>query len=81
MLSTLHNHAVIVVVDKLEVKCSLSRTSNSELALYRTHPSCMLDHGAQPMAQALRRVGGAHRAPSGPRCARRSSSLFAGLAH
>ena len=28
MLGTLHNHAVVVVVDKLEVKCSSSRTSN-----------------------------------------------------
>ena len=37
MLSTLHNHAVIVVVDKLEVKCSSSRTSN-----WRSHPSCMV---------------------------------------
>ena len=27
--------------------------------------------GAQPMARTLRRVGGAHRAPSGPRCVRR----------
>ena len=38
-------------------------------------------HGAQLMARALRRVGGAHRAPSGPRRARRSRSLFAVLRH
>ena len=37
MLCTLHNHAVVVVVDKLEVKCSSSRTSN-----WRSHPSCMV---------------------------------------
>ena len=37
MLGTLHNHAVGVVVDKLEVKCSSSRTSD-----WRSHPSCMV---------------------------------------
>ena len=37
MLGTLHNHAIVVVVDKLEVKCSSSRTSN-----WRSHPSCMV---------------------------------------
>ena len=40
MLSTLHNHAVVAVVDKLEVMCSssASRTSN-----WRSHPrSCMV---------------------------------------
>ena len=37
MLGTLHNHAVVAVVDKLEVKCSSSRTSK-----WRSHPSCMV---------------------------------------
>ena len=37
MLSTLHNHAVVAVVDKLEVMCSSSRTSK-----WRSHPSCMV---------------------------------------
>ena len=36
-------------------------------------------HGAHAMARALRMVGGDHRAPSGPRRPRRSSSLFAEL--
>ena len=37
MVGTLHTHAVVVVVDKLEVKCPSSRTSN-----WRSHPSCMV---------------------------------------
>ena len=34
-------------------------------------------HGAHAMARALQMVGGDHRAPSGQRRPRRSSSLFA----
>ena len=37
MLGTLHNHAVVVVVDRLEVKSSSSRRSN-----WRSHPSRMV---------------------------------------
>ena len=38
MLGTLHNHAVVVVVDRLEVKSSSSRRSNC----WRSHPSRMV---------------------------------------
>ena len=47
MLGTLHNHAVVAVVDKLEVKCSSSRTSN-----WRSHPSSIV-HGAQRAASSV----------------------------
>ena len=71
MLHTLHDHAIVVVVVKLEE--SGRRESHIELAL------TSIVHSAQPMARALRRVGGAHRAPSGPRRARRSRSLYCGF--
>ena len=73
MLCTLHNHAVVVVVDKLEVKCSSSRTSNTGAHIQRAW--CTADG---PSPQKGRRCS-PRRAPSGTRRAQRSRSLFAVL--
>ena len=87
MLGTFHDDTIVVVVDKLEGSHEVAVESHIELRWRsRTLYSCIsvirsIVHGAQPMARALRRVGSAHRAPSGPRCARHSLSLFAVLSH
>ena len=48
MLGTLHDHTVVVVVDRLlEVKSSSYFESQIELA-FRSHPRSIV-HGAQPM--------------------------------
>ena len=70
MLSTLHNHAVVAVVDKLEVMCSSSRTSN-----WRSHPSCMVD-GAQSMHDGPSPQKGRRCSPSSVWAASRATLAF-----
>ena len=70
MLHTLHDHAIVLLSSLLTASWKeVVVESHIELAL------TSIVHSAQPMARALRRVGGAHRAPSGPRRVRRSRSL------
>ena len=62
MLHTLHDHAIVVVVDKLEGSGRRDAHRTGAHIHHRAYDS------AQPMARcALKRVGGAHQAPSGPR--------------
>ena len=58
MLSTFHDDALTQSSSLLTSWKEVVVESHIELAL------TSIAHGAQPMARALRRVGGAHRAPS-----------------
>ena len=76
----MHDHAVVVVVDKLSDSQSRALRVPTHRNGAQIHRARCLADGPSPQ-KGRRCSSGAHRAASGPRRARRSSSLFAVLRH